>query len=77
MGLFIKEEVFLTSKIKLIGFLTHKMIANFFAEYGIFLITKNEFKATAQEEFVFEKKLKQKLEPELSAAPKAALTLTS
>ncbi len=77
MGLFIKEEVFLTSKSKLTGFLTHKMIANFFAEYGIFLITKNEFKATAQEEFVFKNKLKQKLEPKLSAAPNAALNSTS
>lgn len=74
MGFLIKEKVFLTSKRKLVGVLAHDMIANFFAEYGIFLITKSEFKTTAQEEFAFEKHLKQKLQAKFAAAPKAALT---
>lgn len=58
MGFQIKKKVFLTSKHQLISFLGHDMIANFFAEYGIFLITKNGFAATNQEEFAFDEKLK-------------------
>jgi methionine biosynthesis protein MetW len=52
LGFAIKKKTFLTSKHKLFGC---NFLANFFAEYGIFLITKNEFSSTAQEEFVFKK----------------------
>ncbi len=58
----IKKMVFLTSKHRLISFLGHKMIANFLAEYGIFLITKNDFAAAGQEEISFKKDFNKKLE---------------
>lgn len=51
----IKKQVYLTSKHRLIKFPGDKIIANLFAEYGIFLITKQEFAATGQEEFIFDK----------------------
>jgi methionine biosynthesis protein MetW len=57
----IKEKVFLTSKHQLISFFGHEIIANFLAEYGIFLITKNEFAATNQEEFVFKNNFRKKV----------------
>lgn len=55
LGFSIKKKTFLTSKHKLLGFFGCNFLANFFAEYGIFLITKNEFAPTAQEEFAFKK----------------------
>lgn len=55
MGFLVKKKFFLTAKQPLLGILRHDFLANFFAEYGIFLITKNEFAATNQEEFVFNK----------------------
>jgi methionine biosynthesis protein MetW len=57
----IKQKVFLTSKHQLISFFGHEIIANFLAEYGIFLITKNEFAATGQEEFVFKNNFEKKM----------------
>ncbi len=73
MNFSIEKKIFLTSKHKLISFLGNNLIANFFAEYGIFLITKNELAPTGQEEFAFEKKLKQKPNLAFGSAPKAAL----
>ncbi len=58
----IEKKVFLTARHKLISFLGHGMISNLFAEYGIFLITKNEPAATGQKEFVFKKSFRN-LEP--------------
>jgi methionine biosynthesis protein MetW len=55
LGFTIKKKIFLTSKYKFIGLLGQDFIANFFAEYGIFLITKNELSLTKQEEFIFDK----------------------
>ncbi len=55
LGFVIRKKIFLTSKRRLLGVLGHNLIANFFAEYGIFLITKNDLAATNQEEFVFQK----------------------
>lgn len=55
LGFTIKKKIFLTSKHQLLGILGHDRLANFFAEYGIFLITKNELAPTAQEEFAFKK----------------------
>ena len=57
----IRDKVFLTAKHQLISFFGHELIANFFAEYGIFLITKNEFAHTPQEEFAFKKNIKRDL----------------
>jgi methionine biosynthesis protein MetW len=51
----IEKKIFLTSKHRLISFFGHKLIANLFAEYGIFLIAKKEFLAAMQEEFIFPK----------------------
>lgn len=51
----VDKKIFLTAKKQLAGFLGQKLIANFFAEYGIFLISKQEFAGTNQEEFVFNK----------------------
>lgn len=53
LDLTIQQKVFLTSSHKLLGFFGKKFIANLFARYGIFLIIKNEFLATGQEEFAF------------------------
>ncbi len=51
----VQKKIFLTSKHKLLGILGKDYFANFFAEYGIFLITKKEFKITGCEEFSFKK----------------------
>lgn len=55
LGFIIQKKTFLTSKHRLISFFGHKKIANLFAEYGIFLITKKEFAPTFQEEIIFDK----------------------
>ncbi|NBV07126.1 MAG: methionine biosynthesis protein MetW [Proteobacteria bacterium] len=52
----IERKIFLTNKHRLFSFFGHKKIANLFAQYGIFLIRKNHFAATNQEEFVFSSK---------------------
>jgi methionine biosynthesis protein MetW len=52
----IEKKIFLTNKHRLFSFFGHKKIANLFAQYGIFLIKKNHFAATNQEEFVFSTK---------------------
>jgi methionine biosynthesis protein MetW len=70
LGFVVKKKIFLTSKHRLLGVLGHDSIANFFAEYGIFLITKNDFAATNQEEFIFGKNLKFPFE----SNPKTAYT---
>ena len=51
----VEKKIFLTSKYKLASFLSHKIFSNLFAEYGIFLITKNDLAPTFQEELVFNK----------------------
>jgi len=68
LGFVVRQKIFLTSKRRLLGFLGHDSIANFFAEYGIFLITKNDFATTNQEEFIFSKNLKLPFQ----SAPKTA-----
>jgi len=51
----IEKRFFLTAKKQLMTPLFRFFIANIFAQYGIFLITKKEFSPTAQEEFAFGK----------------------
>ncbi len=51
----IKRKAFLTNKHRLMGFFGNKIMANLFAEYGIFLITKNDLAPTLQEEIIFDK----------------------
>ncbi len=65
----IEKKIFLTSKHRLLGLLGQDLIANFFAEYGIFLITKKEFTSTGQEEFAFKKSINQAFK---SAVPSAS-----
>ena len=50
----IQKKVFLTSKKQLPKFLHNSNIANIFAEYGIFLISKDNLSATGAEEFTQE-----------------------
>lgn len=57
-GFQIEKKIFLTAKHLLGSCFAHQSIANLFAEYGIFLISKKEFAPTAQEEFAFNKHLK-------------------
>ncbi len=52
----VERKIFLTNKHRLISFFGHKFISNLFAQYGIFLIKKNHFAATNQEEFAFSPK---------------------
>jgi len=49
----INKKIYLTSKHKLSGPFCHELIANLFADYGVFLISKNELCPSKQEEFVF------------------------
>lgn len=51
----IKRSIFLTHKNMIPRHFSSKIITNLFAEYGIFLISKNELCPTAQEEFCFGK----------------------
>ncbi len=53
----IEKKIFLTARHRLISFFGHEKIANFFAEYGIFLISKKEFSQTLQEKFAFKRSL--------------------
>ncbi len=62
----IEEKIFLTAKKRLNGMFGIDILPNFFAEYGIFLITKNEFNPTAQEELSFYEKVKQGMDFQLS-----------
>lgn len=50
----IEKKIFLTARHRLSNC---SAIANLFAQYGIFLITKKEFAPTGQEEFAFKKPL--------------------
>lgn len=52
----VERKIFLTNKHRLISFFGHKFIANLFAQYGIFLITKDHFSSVQQEEFAFSPK---------------------
>jgi len=63
----IEQKIFLTSKHKLNSLLNFNILPNFFAEYGIFLITRDEIAASTQTEFVFSDKLKQKISLGLAA----------
>jgi methionine biosynthesis protein MetW len=49
----IEKRFFLTSKKQLLTPICRFFIANLFAQYGIFLISKKEFSPTLQEEFAF------------------------
>lgn len=57
-GFQIEKKIFLTARRRLISFFGHEKISNFFAEYGIFLISKKGFSQTLQEEFAFKRGLK-------------------
>lgn len=67
LNLLIKEEIFLTNKFRFQGILNNKKIANLFAEFGIFVLVKNELGCITQAEFVDEKLLlKQKVQTQFA-----------
>lgn len=49
LDIIIEKKIFLTANHHLLGLFSHELFANLFAKYGIFLITRNEFKTTSQE----------------------------
>ncbi len=57
-GFNLEKEIFLNSRGPIFSKLKSKKMANFFAEYGVFLISKMEFFLTKQEEFAFKNDLK-------------------
>lgn len=59
MNFSIKRKIYFTNKGQLVGLISgNKIVANLFADYGIFLINKNEIIPATQEEFVFDKEVK-------------------
>ena len=56
LGFSVEKKIFLTNRHRLMSFFGHKFIASLFAQYGIFLIKKNELSPTFQEEIAFDKK---------------------
>jgi len=55
LNFIIKNEIFINSNQQLDKFVLLQKYSNLFAEYGVFLITKKEFKTGDQEEFAFKK----------------------
>lgn len=74
LNLEIKKKIFLTSKHRLISFFGHQLIANFFAEYGIFLITKRDLALTGQEEFAFKNSLRKNIDFNFGTIPSASFS---
>ena len=56
MGFDIQKRIYLTNKRLLSGWCGTRMWANCFAEYGIFLITKDKFSGISEGKFVFDNK---------------------
>lgn len=56
MGFDIQKRIYLTNRRLLPRWCGARMWANCFAEYGIFLITKNKFSGISEAQFVFDKK---------------------
>jgi methionine biosynthesis protein MetW len=52
----VKNRAYLTNNRKLDNFVGNKIFANFFAEYGVFLITKSEIKMASEEQLIINKK---------------------
>lgn len=52
----VKHRIYLTNKRKLDNFIGNKIFANFFAEYGLFLITKNEIRLAVEPQLTLNKK---------------------
>ena len=73
LGFKIQKRRYITDKHRVVNLFG---CANFLAEYGIFLITKNEFAATNQEEFIFTKSLVKKLAP-MFGEPRGATCLVN
>ena len=54
----VQNRYYLTNKRKLDNFIGNRIFANFFAEYGLFLITKSEIKLATQEMLILNTKPK-------------------
>ncbi len=52
----VKNRTYLTNNRKLDNFVGNKIFANFFAEYGLFLITKNDVRLATESQLIFNKK---------------------
>ena len=65
LGLSIRESIYLNNYKKLGKFTSNKILSNLFAEYGIFLITKNEINMA--DEFEFSKEAERELFSKKSA----------
>jgi methionine biosynthesis protein MetW len=50
MNFAVNDRIYLTNNRKLNNFLGNKLFANLFAEYGVFLITKNEINMVGEEQ---------------------------
>jgi methionine biosynthesis protein MetW len=76
LGFEVKKKIFLTAKYQLLSFCRYYAMPNLLAEYGIFLISKNEFSATLQEEFAFKPNLNFAFKNSHGSLPEAALSPT-
>ncbi len=52
----VEKRIYLTNKYKLSGFVGNKMFANFFAEYGLFMISKKEINLATEAQMISNKK---------------------
>jgi methionine biosynthesis protein MetW len=59
MNFDVKNRYYLTNKRNLDNFIGNRIFANFFAEYGLFLITKSETKLATEEQLILNKKKSQ------------------
>ena len=66
LNLTIENEVFLNGKYRFKNIFNNKYFANLFAEYGIFVVIKNELSATSEAEFATNQKMifEQKIIPQ-------------
>jgi methionine biosynthesis protein MetW len=66
LNLEIQREIFLTNKYRFKGIFNNKLLANLFAEYGIFAIVKNELGTIPEAELTAEAQMvfKQKVSPQ-------------
>ncbi|MES2678070.1 MAG: methionine biosynthesis protein MetW [Pseudomonadota bacterium] len=58
MNFIVKNRSYFTNKRKLDNFIGNKIFANFFAEYGLFLITKNEIRLATEPQLILNKQSK-------------------
>ena len=55
LDIILEKKMFISSSNKILGFFSKEFFANCVARYGVFLISKNEYSKSEQEEFDFRK----------------------